>query len=327
MRKLASLGKSVVDLLKDTAKTIMSDEVKQAQKNITIIGTIEAGKTVILGLLGLECSIESVDNKNFSYDIVEHTVGIRQIMSDLCQGKFPPSTPPEHLFKAIIQMTWNSGWKGKSSVTLPLVETAGEDLENLIGAYRKSQYQQVPTYDQAEKLNDQIARSHAFILVVAVSRVPGLYPQTVDAEPESLIENPDVNIVRMLDGIYKYRSEARSKPIEGIAVLLTKYDMVDQWLIRKGMDLETADGQYKFLNTYLRQTMGKLKQYGYDNVKFFPMYVRVAKEVLPNGNIRFRKRADGNGFQILTDRRQNLPVYSREACHQLIEWTREIAAK
>lgn len=221
---------------------------------------------------------------------------------------------------------WRSRWKGKTKVRLPLVETAGEDLENLIGAYRSHPYSQTPTYTQAEKLNEQIARSHAFILVVPVSRVQGIYPQIVDAEPESLIQNPDVNIVRMLDGIWKYRQAARSKPIEGIAVLLTKYDMVDQWLIARGMDLETSEGQYRFLNTYLRQTMGKLKNYGYDKVRFFPMYVRVAKEVLPDGKIRFLSRKDGGGLQILTDPQQNLPIYSRNTCHQLIEWAREIAA-
>jgi len=316
---------SPLDFVKDAAKAVMSDQTKQCEKNITILGTIGSAKTTMLGLMGLTCEIESVTNKNFTYDIIEHTVGIRQIISDLCQGKFPPATPTGHLFQAIIEMNFKGGWKGDTTAILPLVETAGEDLENLIGAYRTDQYIQTPTYAEAKKLNEQIARSHAFILVVAVSRVQGLFPQIVDSEPESLISNPDVNIVRMLDGIYKYRKAARSKPIEGIAVLLTKYDMVDQWLIGRGMDLETADGQYRFLNTYLRQTMAKLKRYGYDKVKFFPMYVRVDKETLPDGKIRFQKRSDGQGFQILTDPQQNLPVYSRGTCHQLIEWTREIA--
>lgn len=305
---------------------MMSDQTKQSEKNITIIGTIGSAKTTMLGLMGLTCEIESVNNKNFTYDIQEWTVGMRQIISDLCQGKFPPATPTGHLFQAIMKLTWNNGWKGKTAVTLPLVETAGEDLENLIGAYRSHQYTQTPTYAQAEKLNEQIARSHAFILVVPVSRVQGIYPQVVDAEPESLIQNPDVNIVRMLDGIWKYREAARSKPIEGIAIIPSKYDMVDQWLIGRGMDLETPDGQYRFLNTYLRQTMAKLKNYGMNKVKFFPIYVRVAKEVLPNGKIRFMSRKDGEGLQILTDPQQNLPVYSRDTCHQLINWTREIAA-
>ena len=322
---MPKLSEYVPTILKDAARAVISDETKECEKNITIIGTRGAAKTTMLGLMGLTCEIESVDNKNFTYDIQEWTVGIRQIISDLCQGKFPPATPPGHLFQAIMTMTWNSGWKGKTTVNLPLVETAGEDLENLIGAYRSHQYKQTPTYQQAEKLNKQIARSHAFILVVPVSRIQGLYPQIVDSEPESLIQNPDVNIVRMLDGIYKYRQTARSKPIEGIAVLLTKYDMVDQWLIGEGMNLETPEGQHKFLNTYLRQTMGKLKRYGYDKVKFFPMYVRVAKEILPDGKIRFKKRADDEGLEILTEPQLNLPEYSRTTCHQLIDWTRSIA--
>lgn len=318
------LSDFVPQVLKD-AISVGIDPLKEYEKNITIVGTRGASKTTQLGLLGLTCEIESVDNKNFTYDIDERTIGIRQIMSDLCQGKFPPATPAKRIYEADIVMTWKSGWKGETTVRLPLVETAGEDIENLIGPYRKNQYAQTSSYQEAENLNKIIAKSNAFILVVPVSRVPANFPQVVDAEPETLLSNPDVNIVRILDGIYKYRQRARSKPIEGIAVCLTKYDMVREWLVSQGMDLFTPEGQYTFLNTYLRQTMGKLKKYGLKRVKFFPMYVQVAKERLPDGKIRFIKRSDGDGFLIETDTRYNLPLYTKESCHKLIRWVKEIA--
>jgi len=300
------------------------NSLKQYEKYITILGTRGASKTTILGCLGLTCEIESVNNPKFTYDINEHTVGIRKIISDLCQGRFPPETPPGHIYEADIEMTWGNGWSGKKSVLLPLMETAGEDVEHLIGAYRKDPYRQVSNYQQAEALNKIIARSNAYILVVPVSRIPGPYPQVVDEEPDSLLSNPDVNIVRILDGIYSYRKRAHSKNIEGIAVLLTKYDMVAEWLKSRGMDLFTSEGLHLFLNTYLRQTMAKLKRYGYQKVRFFPVYVKVAKEILLDGKVRFVK--DEDGFIIETDPQYNLPLYTQQSYHQVIQWVKDIVA-
>lgn len=296
---------------------------KKYEKNIAILGSRGASKTTILGLLGLTCEIESIDNKKFTYDIHEYTVGIRQIMSELCQGIFPPATPSGKIYEADILMSWANGWSGKKSVKMPLIETAGEDVEYLIGPYRQDMYHQMPNYQQAENLNKMIAQSNALILTVAVSRVPHIYPQVVDCEPKTLLADPDVNLVRILDGVHTYRERARSKPLEGIAVLLTKYDMVRHWLESQGMNLFTPEGQHLFLNTYLRQTMGKLKKYGYGKVKFFPIYVEVAKEVLPDGKLRFLRRAD-NGFVINTNPKYNLPVYTRASFHELIHWIKEI---
>jgi len=301
------------------------DPYQQYEKNIAIVGTRGASKTTVLGCLGLTCEIESINNKNFTYDIQERTVGIRQIISDLCQGKFPPATPPSCIYEADIEMMWQNAWTGNKGVLLPLVETAGEDMEHIMGPFRRDMYRQFKNYQQAENLNKIIAKSNAFILVVPVSRVPAPFPQVVDQEPKSLLRNPDVNIVRILDGIYNYRERTRSKPIEGIAVLLTKYDMVSEWLKAEGMDLFTQEGQYQFLNTYLRQTMGKLKKYGYEKVKFFPVYVKVAKEQQPDGKLRFIKRADDDGFLIETDSRYNLPLYTKESYHEVIKWVKDIA--
>ena len=311
----------IISMVKD-ALTLNDNTGKEYEKNIAILGSRGASKTTILGLLGLTCEIESINNPKFTYDIREYTVGIRQVMSDLCQGIFPPATPAGHIYEADIFMEWKGGLSGSKKVKMPLIETAGEDVEFLIGPYRQDMYRQMPM-QQAENLNRMVAASNALILTVAVSRVPNLFQQQLDHEPETLLADPDVNLVRILDGVHAYREQARSKSLEGIAVLLTKVDMVRPWLEGMGMDLFTEEGKHLFLNTYLRQTMGKLKKYDYGNVKFFPIYVEVAKETLPNGNVRFLKRGN-DGFQINTDSRFNLPVYTRQSFHELIDWVKTI---
>jgi len=312
----------VPPIIKDAFLGTESD--RKYEKNITIIGTRGASKTTMLGCIGLTCAIKNEEDDNFTYDIIEHTVGMRQIISDLCEGKFPPATPPGHIYEADIVLTWKGGWKGNKTVHLPLIETSGEDMETIIGPYRSHMYEQVPNYQQAENLNRVIIQSNAFIVVVPVSRSTMPLPQVVDQEPESLLRNPDVNVVRMLDSITNLREQARAKRPEALGICLTKYDMVNAWFEQLGMNLNDPEGQYRFLHTYFRQTMGKLKNYGLNKVRFFPMFVQVAKETTPEGKVKFVERADGDGLQILTDQRHNIPVYSKESCHALINWVKDI---
>lgn len=298
------------------------NEAQQFEKNIAILGSKGASKTTTLGMLGLTCQIESINNDKFTYDIREHTVGIRAIMSDLCQGRFPRATDPGYIYEADIFMSWNDGWKGSKTVKMPLIETAGEDVEGLMTPFRKDIYKPTPNYQQAENLNKMVAQSDAIIPTVAVSRIPNISPQQMDHEPETLMADPDVNLVRILDGVFAFREQAHAKPLEGIAVLLTKYDMVKPWLESKGMDLFTEAGMNRFLNLHLRQTMGKLKNYGIDKVKFFPVYVEAQKEILADGRLRFVRR-DGK-MVINVDSEYNLPVYTRQPFHSLIDWIKGI---
>lgn len=304
--------------------------IKQYEKNITFIGTRGSSKTTAFGCLALTCQIESVINPNFTYFIDEKNSGICTVPADLCQGKFPKATPAVNkIFEADIIMSENKGWHNKKTVCLPFAETAGEHIEDLIGPHRKEMYGDgPPTYQDAGQLNRIISASQAYVLIAPVSRSTMPLPQDIgDKESNAIHSDPDLNIYRILEAIFKHKKEMRgAKKTEGIAVLLTKYDMVDAWVKQQGMSLYDPAGAKLFLNTYFRQTMGCLKNYGMSKVEFFPVHVQVEKIQLEDKSIRFKKWPDGS-FKIMVDTKHNLPFYSQGSYRRLIRWLLDVIAK
>lgn len=305
-------------LVPQIVKDALSGSTK-AEKHVTMVGTRGSSKTTCLGLLSLACDIKSLQDKNFSAFIDEKTSGILQVPSDLCQGRFPAATPPGWLYEADMIMTWKTSF-GKKTVVLPFCETAGEDMEKLIGPHTQSIYQREPNYREAKALTDYICNSSGYIIAVPVSRARMFNGKAIEEEPESLLPDPDVNIRRILAAIYRYKRLSKSPDIEGIAVLLTKYDMIDVHVKSRGMNLYDHDGAQRFLHTYFRQTSSLLKHYGLEKVKFFPMHVQVEKIQKKDGTIEFTNN-------ILTDSSRNLPLFSEQSCFDLIEWIRETFAK
>ncbi|UCD15272.1 MAG: hypothetical protein JSV34_06020, partial [Candidatus Omnitrophota bacterium] len=138
----------------------------------------------------------------------EKTSGICQVPADLCQGKFPPATPGGvgQVYEADIIMTENKGWRGKKTVRLPFAETAGEDIENLIGPHRKSMYDQIPTLPEADLLNRIISASHGYVVVAPVTRTTIPLPQDIgDKEAKSIHTDADLNVYRILQKIFEYK--------------------------------------------------------------------------------------------------------------------------
>jgi hypothetical protein len=293
-------------------------------KRVIFVGTRGSSKTTSLGLLALTCDIISTQDPNFSHFIDEKTSGIRQVPSDLCQGYFPEPTPPGLIYEADLYLKRSTRF-GDKTVVLPFCETAGEDIQNLIGRYQKSVYHQSIDWQSADNLNKYICDSNGYVLVVPVSRAHVAGVPQMDEEPQALLQDPDVNISRILSAVWRYKLKSRSPHIEGIAVLLTKYDMVDAWLKSMGMDLYDDQGAKLFLDTYFRQTSGLLKHINiYDRVKFFPMHVQVERVKDPQtGIVSFAKWPDGRGYKIAVDEDRNLPIYAEQSCRDLINWIME----
>lgn len=287
-------------------------------KHVTVVGTRGSSKTTALGCLSLTCDLKSLNDNNFSAFIDEKTSGILQVPSDLCQGKFPDATPPGWLYEADMIMSWKTPF-GKKTVVLPFCETAGEDMEKLIGPHTQSVYQRQPNYREAKQLTDYICQSNGFILAVPVSRARMFDGNAIEEEPDSLLKDPDVNIRRILAAIYRYKRMSKTKDIEGIAVLLTKYDMIDVHCKSRGMNLYDHDGATRFLHTYFRQTSSLLKHYGLEKVKFIPVHVQVQKNEKRDGTVEFTN-------QILTDPVRNLPLYSEQSYLELIDWIKDTFA-
>jgi len=314
-----------MEVLRKIAQPLMQKQATP-EKRLVFVGTRTSSKTTALGCLDLTCDILSAQDPNFTHFIDEKTSGICQVPSDLCRGFFPEPTPPGLIYEADEIMRWKTPL-GEKTVCLPFCETAGEDIENLMGPYTKNVYQQNQNYMQADNLNKYICDSNGYVLVMPVSRaqIPGTIP--MDEETDEIQHDPDVNIRRILAAIYRYKKESRSPPIEGIAVLLAKYDMIDSVCKSRGMDLYNPEGARLFLETYFRQTSSLLKYYGLSKVKFFPVHVQVEKVRLPDGKIGFAKWPGTNKYKILTDPVRNLPLYSEASFKSLVAWIKDTFAK
>lgn len=301
-----------MNLYMDYIKEKLPSRSSKQHKRVIFVGTRASGKTTHLGCLALACDLKSLRDKNFSAYIDERTSGIRQVPSMLCQGRFPEPTPPGMWYEADIVMTWKTTF-GEKTVVLPFAETAGEDMEKLIGPYHQSIYHQQPNYRQSQQLVDYICNANGYVLVMPVPRARMWKDKGVEEEPTSLVNDPDVNLARILQTIYRYKRESRSPKIEGIAVLMTKYDMIDVHVKARGMDFYNPEGMRLFLHTYFRQTSGLLKAYGLDKVKFFPVHVQVKRVEKKDGSVEFTN-------EILTDPSRNLPEFSEQSYYDVIDW-------
>lgn len=288
------------------------------EKRVVILGTQGSSKTTSLGCIALTCDIISGQDPTFKHMIEEKSSGIRNVPSLLCQGRFPEQTTAGMIYEADVIMQRETNF-GKKTVVLPFCETAGEDIEKLMGPFQESQYRQEDTWESAEALAKYVCNSNGYVLMCPVShaKIPGV-PQM--AEERIAQKDPDVNIARILQAIYKYKRKTKSPPIEGIAVLLSKYDMISDYCKARGMDLYNPEGAKNFLNTYFRQTSGVLKFYGLEKVRFFPVHVQVEKRKLPGGGWEYVKRPDGNGYKIAVDYDRNLPVFSEWSYKLFINW-------
>lgn len=326
MAQLIKKVGSVVSELMSDARNQGVDYSSYA-KNITFIGTRGSSKTTSLGCIDLVCEIESARNPKFIYRIDERTSGgISQISADLCRGIFPRSTVSGNIYQADIYLSWKNGvFGGDKNVVIPVAETAGEDIENLMGIYRGDKlYKVTPMPVEADNLIRKIAASQGLILTIAVPRAGERFPQKLDAEPDSIHATPDLNAMRILNAILQYKQSTRgAKPVEGIAVLLTKYDMVAQWLERMDMDLYDPVEAQKYLTTYFRKTIALLKNFGLDKVEFFPVHVMVEKTINKDGTVIFHKwngEEGKHGDKIMINWERNLPEFSENQYARLLEW-------
>ena len=202
-------------------------------------------------------------------------------------------------------------------------------MENLIGPYASDQYHQTRIEDlqNIQNLNRYICDSNGFVLVAPVNRsnIPGIPQEFLEAEPETLRWDPDLNLRRILAAIIKHKEKTNSPPIEGLAVLLTKYDTINDYLKQNKMDLYSESGARLFVETYFRQTTSVLKYYGMEKVRFFPVHVQVEKIRGSDGIVRLAKDEYGH-FRIVLNRERNLPEFSEQTYLNLIDWIMKVFA-
>uniref|UniRef100_A0A6M3Y5U8 Uncharacterized protein n=1 Tax=viral metagenome TaxID=1070528 RepID=A0A6M3Y5U8_9ZZZZ len=316
-----------------TAKNIfaiprLTPRVEQ-ERRASVFGMTETGKTTILGLLEIIC-VDYANKTNkpgsktkFRYLVQERTSGIRQCASELRKGMFPEKTPVDIVFEADFLMRWDGLFKSQRIIRLPFCETAGETFGKLLDRFQQGQYEISPQMEDAALIHDYILDTDAIVLIAPVTR-----PLGVEVEKGAKLDLPDVNLSRLLAGIYGYKMEdAQSnpnhRPIKGIACFLTKYDAVRNFLETKHMNLKTEEGRHAFMSKYFPETYAVLGWYGLENVRFWPTGVEVETEKNEMGQIvpKLHPLDPSRGWKIRVDHNRSMPKGDYEQqMYEFIDW-------
>lgn len=317
----------------DLVKDAFTGPPKESTRRVTSVGTWASGKTTALACLGLACETLSARDRHFKYWPDEKDSGIRQFWSDLRRGRFPPATTPGSYYESGFTLEWDGGFKGSTTVNIPFCETAGEDIQEMIGTFANNPYQAVsPDRAKEKQLFEYILKSDGFILIAPISRALMFGDKGLEDEPENLPIDPDVNLARIIDAIWKYRR--KKKKIVGMAILLSKYDQIIYTAKTRDMDLRDPIGRRRFMDVYFPQTSANLKKFGMP-VEYFPVFVQVEtddkgfplkwpeEEVrMPDGSTKMMSP----GHKIKVHQERRLPVYSEESYLNLIGWVKETFA-
>jgi len=317
--------------LKQTAKNIFAIPrrgPKQVQeRRASVFGMVESGKTTLLGLLHIICTLyanqtnKPGSKKHFHFLVQERSSNIRQISGELCRGMFPEKTPPNHIFEADFLMRFGKTF-GDQYIRLPWGETAGETFTKMLERFGKGQYEINPDMEDAQLIHDYILNTDAVILVAPIPRALG-----EEKEIGALLNLPDVNLSRLLSAIYHYKeidqlSNPNYRPIRGVGVFLTKHDRHKVWLESKHMDINTKEGVHDFMSKYFQQTYSVLGWYGLENVRFWATGVEIEKEKNEFGKIAAKRHPlnPARGWKIKEDHNRNVPVFTEAPFYEFIDW-------
>lgn len=282
----------MAELLKKTADLFRSPQQQpkyitpfESKTRFTMIGPVGSGKTTIAALMLVTAETRSQDEPGFYCNVLEHGSQIRQSAWNLRAGRFPPKTIPtqKYAYEAGLEIT-KHGLIGEKKVHLPLIDVAGEDQQIMLAKYASPEDVRKPVnYLTAKTLLNYMKSSKGFILTLCAPRVPILDLDRQkdlilkrEKEPDGISDFPDVNISRMLQEVINYK---KGKNIEGIAVVITKWDILQPYLIEKqGIDLYEPGGINQFMNIYFPGTTMQLKRLNKEGiVKYFPSHVSLQK--------------------------------------------------
>jgi len=314
--RIVQIGKNLMSIPKLSPKA-------EQERRASVFGMIESGKTTTLLELQTVCTdYANKANKprskeKFHFLVVERTSGIRQALGEFYQGMFPEKTPMNRVFEADFLMRFDK-MIGKQQLRLPFCETAGETMSQLLDRFQKGQYEISPFMQDANLIHDYILDTDAIVLIAPVTRGVG-----IEAEKGAAIQLPDVNLSRLLTGIYEYKTIDNTRPILGIAVFLTKYDALRKFLETKQMDLNTQEGVHKFMSRHFPQTYNVLGWYGLDNVKFWATGVEIEtekNEVTGEVQGKLHPMDPQRGYKIKIDHVRGVPIFTEQPFYEFIDW-------
>jgi len=277
----------------------------------------------------IACADKSLQDRNFRYMVTEYAqdsfLGIQQAASRLKQGYYPDATERGRAYEATANLKFKKtvGWK---EVDMQFVDTAGEDIGLLLQSFGKGVYafnpENITNYD-ARFLYENVLSSEGFILMCPVTRaMTQSGPLADDKEPDVLPEDPDVNLARLLSCIVKYKQSVGGKPPKGIAVLLSKYDVLKKRCRSAGMDCETVAGRQRFLERYFPSTMTTLQYMDIKNTIYLPVWV-FAQQDASEKPINFSDTPGVVEYRVSVDPGSGRPNYSWPHYFELIKWLQD----
>jgi len=317
---------SVYDFLKRGVKGAPLRNTYKSKCSFAMLGTVGSGKTTVAGFITLTAITLSARDPTFVCDVIESKSGILQAQSDLRRGKFPPKTDPDAAlpYESGLLMRWSQRFIAKE-MHLPICDVAGEIVADLATKYRDGMYDlEDKTFKDTGFLVDQIKDRDGFILTIPANRALLFKDdQQLEKEPKGMQYDPDINLSRILEAVIDHKRKFKTHPIQGIAVVVTKYDTVKSICENEGMDLydESGMGFQNFLNTCFPATANKLRFFGLDKVAFFPSEVEMEADSWPDGKDRIkilRRRPDGMPCRV--------PKYPEKQYVRLINYLKPFAA-
>lgn len=271
------------------------------KNRISLIGTVGAGKSTVVG--GVVMTAETMvrdyakTNNPFFCRVLEGRSEIHQDVSDLREGRFPAKTAAfgEFASEAGLLLEWErkitvlgrTRTLTKKLLQVPICDIAGEDLQQTIrqvrmqgalGDYAKSKVRNLISY---------VRESDGYIITIKSTRAKGLGKQIEQEKDKKLSRDPDVNLVRLLENLMNYKMTHRSRPLKGVAVVITAWDRLKPVADRIGFDILDPDmGQQdleNFVASCFPSTYAAIQSLRVPNVQYFPSFFEV--ETDENDNV------------------------------------------
>ncbi len=246
---------------------------------VTVLGTRKAGKSTVLGLLHitlvllanerkLRYRISEYDRHRGQYEAVLHSAQSADMMR---RGHFPKPTEKGQTFEADATIVFPKRFGGDTTVSMPFVDIAGEEVAVLLNELNNGVYTIPDMPSLGRQLYEKILCANGFILIVPTHRMEE------KEEDENIYPFADVNLRDLISVVYDYKKlHSSAQQIKSILVILTQYDKVVDRLLERGIDLRTDAGRHTFMTEEFPETYSILNFFGLEHVKFIPSWVQEA---------------------------------------------------
>ena len=217
----------------------MVQSLYPSKSRAALIGSVGAGKSAVAAGLKMAAETKVAVEEDYYCRVIEGRSEIHQDAADLRDGHFPRKTKAFNSFAAEAGLlnTWEKKIKvlGREKVIwrkqlqVPICDVAGEDLQQTIRQVRAQGALGENAKQNVRNLISYVRESDVLMVICKATRAKGLFPRGKQLEFEQdrkLSDDPDVNLVRMLEDLINYKENYRSRPLKGLCVIITAWDQL-----------------------------------------------------------------------------------------------------